>query len=210
MMLACADTGLHQQEFSGKFKEFISTVLLFRKEYISALIGEKIEQGLNTVNDDYNLIPLGTEIVYHPTDKQAEAMRKMHEDITKKVREQESGQQDYARILANLAAIKSCSEAEAVQRAGGPPPGKPITEAARIALNDLLQAHLMGPYKISEAASLALARFFSFFNAQFDLGLGQEENHRIRMMVLEQCIGVIQSELNSQSQAPSPANPAQS
>jgi hypothetical protein len=210
MMLACADTGLGVQEFSAKFKEFVSTVALFRKEYLSAVIGEKIEQGLDTVNDDYNLIPPGTEIVHYPTKEQAEAIQKMQENITKQAREQDSGQQDYRRILANLATVKACSQTEAAQRAGGIAVDVSLREAAGVAMNELLQAMLMGPYKITAQAAIAIARLFEFLNARFDLGFGEEENQRLRMMALDQAIAVIESEFNSQNQAPSPTNPAQS
>jgi len=210
MMLACADTGLQPSEFGRQLKEFIATITHFRKEYVEMSLGEKIEQGLETVNDDYTLIPAGTTINYNPTEQQAKQLREMQEQLVKTLREQENGQQDYARIISNLAAVKSCSEAETVHRAGGPAPNESVLQAAGTAIAELSQAHFMGPYKISEKASIALARFFGFFNAQFDLGFGQDENQRLRMMALDQCIAVIESEFNSQSQAPSPANPAQS
>jgi hypothetical protein len=57
LFLACPDTSLQHGEFADKLNEFIRSVVHLRQEYVEEMVGKKIEEGLDKVNDPYTLIP---------------------------------------------------------------------------------------------------------------------------------------------------------
>ena len=78
LFLSCPDTGLQRGEFAEKLNEFVKSIVHLRKEYVEEWVGHAVEEGLDKVNDPFNLIPLGTmAVVVNTTPDQAKSQERM-------------------------------------------------------------------------------------------------------------------------------------
>jgi hypothetical protein len=200
LLLACPDTGLAHGEFAARVKEFVESVAHLRKEYVEESVGQAIEEGLNKINDAYNLIPAGTMVeIVQPTQVQTAALQKMHEEIATALRQTDAAVQELPQVIANLEVLKEYQKRVIEHiREKKDLPGKEENEAAHRALEGITKASLMGPYKVSQDIWSMICRVNEVMPLQ--IGLGERENPRmrfatmaVRWAVIEQALAYIEA-----------------
>lgn len=207
LFLSCPDTGLQPPQFVERLKEFVDTVVHLRSEYTEETAQEMLTQGLDRINESFNLIPAGTTLVINPNIAQATELKRMHEEAAKAIREQGKGEQDVDRLMANLNGVKSYFVAHLsyIESPNSvPPPTDEVKTAALLATGDLMRAAMMGPYKISQAAVNVIGWIVDFVRS--DPGLGMAGNFRVFIAALNGCLDVVKKESNPAAQSP-PAEP---
>ena len=62
VFISCADTSIGAEIFEQRLSSFIQTIRDLREDYIRAATLRLVQRGLNTINDPYPSIPLGSTI----------------------------------------------------------------------------------------------------------------------------------------------------
>jgi hypothetical protein len=149
--LACWDTGLQGEEFAARLNDFGATVIQFREEFIEEWVGQSFDTGLDRVLESWNSVPAGTTIVTVPiTPPIDQALREMNERIATELRDTAAHTQEAGRIVANLNVIRGGLQTELNQRTGiAAPPNTETNARHGEALAEIMQAAMMGPFRIA-------------------------------------------------------------
>jgi hypothetical protein len=197
LFLACPDTGLQYGEFAEKVNEFVRSIGHIRREYVEEMLGKKIEEGLDKVNDPYSLIPAGTTFVINPTPQQAEEYRKMREDMAKGLRENFGYVQEPERVISNLESLKRYYKKLLSLTLSGEAVTQEEQKIAVDAQGEIMQAALMGPNKVSQDVCNLLQRLCNVI--PLDINLGEHADPRmhlatnlLRVAVVEQTLAYMQ------------------
>lgn len=194
LFLACPDTGLQHGEFAARLNEFVATVIQLRQDYMKESVGQMLKEGLNKVNDPYNLLPLGTTFVIPPTVEQAKENDQRMADLARVLRERQPELQDPERIIANLESLKFYFKKRHSQYThGSDEPSEDEKNKQVQAANEISTATLMGPWKVGQEICNLLARACDSLRIQFDLG--ENIDHRMRIATTELRIAVIEQTL---------------
>jgi 20S proteasome alpha/beta subunit len=189
--LACSDTGLQGEEFGNRLKEFGKTVVQFRRDYIEEWVGHALDIGLNKIVEPWTQIPLGTTIVVASlTPEQQKAQQEQQANLAQSLRENFAHVQEPERIVTNLEALKLSlqkTQAHGLQQ-GDDPTEDENREAAR-AHGELLQAALMGPYKVDGKVCALLSSIIDAMPLQ--IGLGEHQNPALQRANSEMRIALI-------------------
>ncbi len=170
--LACSDTGLQGEEFGNRLKEFGRTVVQFRRDYIEEWVGHALDTGLDKIVEPWTQIPPGTTIITVPlTPEQQKSQQEQQVRLAQSLRENFAHVQEPERIVANLEALKLCLQkalAHGLDQGDGPTEDE-NREAAR-AHCELLQAALMGPYKVDGRVCALLGPIMDAMPLQINFG----------------------------------------
>jgi len=195
--LACSDTGLQGEEFAVRLKDFGATVIQFRQEFIEEWVGQAIDTGLDRVVESWNAAPLGTTIVTVPiTPPVDQALREMHERIATGLRTTAANTQDAGRIVANLQVLRNGLQAELNAHKGiaTPPPGEPNIRQGE-ALTEIMQAALMGPFRIApdfHALVVRVANAMPVSPEELNNQPLHEASIALRVAVIEQTLAILE------------------
>jgi hypothetical protein len=63
LFLACPDTGLQNDDFAKRLREFAESIVQLRRDYVAEWVGNAVDTGLDKVLEQWNLVPTGTTIV---------------------------------------------------------------------------------------------------------------------------------------------------
>lgn|GEM_PF-6786482 len=189
--LACSDTGLQGEEFGKRLNEFGKSVVQFRRDYIEEWVGHALDIGLDKIVEPWTQIPPGTTIVVASlTPEQQKAHQEQQADLAQSLRENFAYVQEAERLAANLEALKLCLRkalAHGLQQGDGPTEDE-NREAAR-AHGELLQAALMGPYKVGERVCALLSPILDAMPLQIDFG--EHQNPAMQRANIEMRIALI-------------------
>ncbi len=204
--LACSDTGLRREEFGNRLMEFGKTVVQFRRDYIEEWVGHALDIGLDKIVESWTQIPPGTTIITIPlTPEQQKSQQEQQARLAQSLRENVPHVQEPERLLANLGAVKLSLQktlSHGLHHIGGPTEDEQ-REAAR-AHGELLQAALMGPYKVDGQVCVLLGQVMEAMPLQ--IGLGEHVNPTLQRANTEMRIALINRVLAylSGSAAPPP------
>jgi 20S proteasome alpha/beta subunit len=189
--LACSDTGLQGEEFGNRLKEFGKTVVQFRRDYIEEWVGHALDIGLDKIVEPWTQIPPGTTIVVASlTPEQQKAQQEQQASLAQSLRENFAHVQEPERIVANLEALKLSmrkTQVHGLQQGDGPTEDE-NREAAR-AHGELLQAALMGPYKVDGKVCALLSPIIDAMPLQ--IGFGEHQNPALQRANTEMRIALI-------------------
>lgn len=189
--LACSDTGLQGEEFGNRLKEFGKTVVQFRRDYIEEWVGHALDIGLDKIVEPWTQIPPRTTIVVASlTPEQQKAQQEQQASLAQSLRENFAHVQEPERIVTNLEALKLSmrkTHAHGLQQGDGPTEDE-NREAAR-AHGELLQAALMGPYKVDGKVCALLSPIIDAMPLQ--IGFGEHQNPALQRANTEMRIALI-------------------
>lgn len=189
--LACSDTGLQGEEFGNRLKEFGKTVVQFRRDYIEEWVGHALDIGLDKIVEPWTQIPPGTTIVVASlTPEQQKAQQEQQASLAQSLRENFAHVQEPERIVTNLEALKLFmrkTQAHGLQQGEGPTEDE-NREAAR-AHGELLQAALMGPYKVDGKVCALLSPIIDAMPLQ--IAFGEHQNPALQRANTEMRIALI-------------------
>jgi 20S proteasome alpha/beta subunit len=189
--LACSDTGLQGEEFGNRLKEFGRTVVQFRCDYIEEWVGHALDTGLDKIVEPWTQIPPGTTIITVPlTPEQQKSQYEQQARLAQSLRDNFAHVQEPERIVANLEALKLALQktlAHGLHQGDGPTEGE-NREAAR-AHGELMQAALMGPYKVDGKVCALLSPIIDAMPLQ--IGFGEHQNPALQRANTEMRIALI-------------------
>jgi hypothetical protein len=198
LFLACSDTGLQGEEFGNRLKEFGKTIAQFRREYIEEWVGKALDVGLDRIVEQWNQIPTGTTIITVPmTPEQQKSQQEQQERLAQSLQDNFAYVQEPERILANLEAVKVCLKknlAHGVNEGNGPTDEE--NRAAAHAHGELMQAMLMGPYKVDQRVCVLLSPIMDAMPLQIGLGehlnpAMQRANTQMRIALVERVLAYL-------------------
>lgn len=205
--LACSDTGLQGEEFGNRLREFGKTVVQFRRDYIEEWVGHALDVGLDKIIEAWTQIPPGTTIVVASlTPEQQKVQHEQQVRLSQSLRENFSHVQELERLLANLEALKLALQktlAHGLQQGEGPTQHE-NREAAR-AHGELMQAALMGPYKVDGIVCTLLSPIMEAMPLQ--IGVGEHQNPAMQRANTEMRIALIDRVLAYLSATSTPTSP---
>jgi hypothetical protein len=192
LFLACSDTGLQGEEFGNGLKEFGKTIAQFRREYIEEWVGNALDVGLDRIVEQWNPIPTGTTIITVPmTPDQQKSQQEQQERLAQSLRDNFAYVQEPDRILANLEAVKVCLEKNLAHGANvGNGPTDEENRAAAHAHGELLQAMLMGPYKVDQRAIMDAMPLQIGFGEHLNPAM-QRANTQMRIALVERVLAYL-------------------
>ena len=171
LLLACPDTGLKHGEFASRLNEFMATIISLRRDYVEEWVGEAVEEGLDRVNDPYNLVPLGTVVVKLPTEAEAIEQKQALDGLAAVLREKLGHLQEPAKLISNLEVISF-----GLEKYGQ------LTEEERTDLMrasfEIQQAALMGEYKVGPQVLVLISSVVDVLGR--DMGLGENVDPKMR------------------------------
>jgi 20S proteasome alpha/beta subunit len=195
--LACSDTGLQGEEFAARLKAFGATVIQFRREFIEEWVGQSIDTGLDRVVESWNSIPAGTTIVTVPiTPPIDQALREMNERIAAELRNTAAHTQDADRIVANLKVLRDSLQTELNERKGiAAPPNIETNERQGEALTELMQAAMMGAYRVAPDIHALIARVVNAMPVppeEFRNQRLRDASIALRVAVIDQTLAILE------------------
>lgn len=189
LFLVCPDTGLQHGEFAAKVNEFVSTIAALRADYVSESVGAAVDEGLDRIADPYTLIPAGTLISLDPNSAE---QKRLQENLTAALRENEDGKQQSGRVLANLNTLRTSRQRRlAVLMEEGELLPAEDTLADAKAFEEIFAAASMGAYRTTEEVVQRLNRVVWFIRS--DLGLGDHVNLQLQIAVIDQTMQYVQT-----------------
>jgi hypothetical protein len=198
--LACSDTGLQGEEFGKRLKEFGKTVVHFRREFIEEWVSHALDIGLDKIIEQWNPVPPGTTIVTVPlTPEQQRVQQEQQARLAEALRSNFGHVQEPARLVANLNALKLSLEktlAQSLHQSDGPT--KEENRAAAQAHGEIMQAALMGPYKVDQRVCALLSPVLDAmplqigFNEHLNPAL-QRANTSMRIALIDRVLAYLQS-----------------
>jgi hypothetical protein len=206
--LACSDTGLQGEEFGNRLKEFGRTVVQFRRDYIEEWAGHALDIGLDKIVEPWTQIPPGTTIITVPlAPEQQKSQQEQQAKLAQSLRENFGHVQEPERIVANLEALKLGLQktlAHGFHQGDGPKEDE-SREAAR-AHGELMQAALMGPYKVDGGVCALLSPILEAMPLQ--IGFGEHLNPALQRANNEMRVALIDRVLAYLSAAATPLSEA--
>ncbi|HTY83900.1 MAG TPA: hypothetical protein VMB19_06765 [Silvibacterium sp.] len=189
--LACSDTGLQGEEFGNRLKEFGKTVVRFRRDFIEKWVGHALDVGLDKIVEAWTQVPLGTTIIAVPlTPEQQRVQQEQQTRLAESLRENFPHVQEPERLVANLNALKLCLQKTLAHGlCQGDLPTKEETQEAARAHGELMQAALMGPYKVDRQVCALLSPVIDAMPLQ--IGFGEHRNPAFQKANTEMRIALI-------------------
>ena len=192
LFLSCPDTGLQHADFSNRMREFVSTIVQLRQDYVVEWVGHAVDTGLDRIIEQWNLVPTGTTIVLDA--QNAEHLR-IQQMIADALRQNEDGKQSRDKLLFNLGTIVSNRRKRLLKYVN--PDNFPVEELSPTELGEDQRAYLeldaagrMGPFKVSQEIVNVVQRVV--YHITNNLMFGEQIELQLQCIAAQQAIAFIE------------------
>ncbi len=196
IFLACADTGLQPDIFKAKIKEFLETIATLRRDSVEEWAGEAAEKGFDKMIEQWADAPAGTLVIpLAMTPEQQRGVMEQQKRLAESLQQNFGHVQEPERIVSNLKAARIVlAKSLGAYMPAAAPPTVEEQQNYGLAHAELMQAAMMGPYKVNPDVVALLNQVVSVLQSTAEDVSGYPDSsrrdvvHLLRFAVVEHAL----------------------